>query len=377
MRFIVKYSAALALAAGVAMAAQPGPEFRPVTDTMLAAPSAADWLGYRGNLASWGYSSLEQITSANVRGLTLAWSWPLDSGINETTPLAHDGVLYVVNPGGAIQALDGRSGDLIWEYRRKLPADLVGGIGAPIRNLAIYGDSLYSVTVDGYLVSLDARTGILRWQQQTGDYHTIMQSTGPLVVRGKVFTGRSCTAAVPGSCYLLANDAKTGQELWRRHVVPRTGEPGDETWGGLPFEKRRHVGAWGPGSFDADLNLLYWGTSIPAPSNEHIRGTPGANMLYTNSTLALDPETGRVVWYFQHLPRDNWDLDHVYERILVDGEVRPDGNSVWKANPNVEPGSSRKLLTGIQGNEIPILLFQERSTSRRSMKAPVLSLAKP
>jgi alcohol dehydrogenase (cytochrome c) len=131
--------------------------------------------------------------------------------------------------------------------------------------------------------------------------------------------------------------------------VPRPGEPGDETWGGLPLEKRRHVGAWGPGSYDLEMNLLYWGTSIPSPSNEHIRGTPGANMLYTNSTLALDPDTGRVVWYFQHLPRDNWDLDHVYERILVDGEVRPDRASVWKSNPKVRPGSSRKMLTGIPG----------------------------
>ncbi|HEX6572753.1 MAG TPA: PQQ-binding-like beta-propeller repeat protein, partial [Steroidobacteraceae bacterium] len=219
--FACSWSASLALALGAtAEAAQLG-EVRPVTDAMLAAPAGASWLGYRGNLANWGFSSLDQVDASNVARLTLAWSWPLDPGINETTPLAHDGVLYVVNPGGAIQALDGRSGDMIWEYRRKLPADIVGGIGAPIRSLALYEDSLYSVTVDGYLIALDAKTGILRWQQQTGDYRTIMQSTGPLVARGKVFTGRSCTAVVAGSCYILANDARTGKELWRRYVVPR------------------------------------------------------------------------------------------------------------------------------------------------------------
>jgi PQQ-dependent dehydrogenase (methanol/ethanol family) len=350
MRGVVAWLAAVAFTSGLAVdTLRASDVFRPVTDQMLAAPAAADWLSYRGNLAGWGYSSLAQINSKNIDGLTLAWAWPLDAGMNETTPLVHDGILYIVNPGGAIQALDARSGDLVWEYRRKLPDDLAGAIGAPTRSLAIYGDSLFSVTVDGHLIALDARSGLLRWQVQTGDYHTIMQSTGPLVADGKVFTGRSCTAAVPGGCYILANDAKTGKELWRRHVVPRTGEAGDDTWGGLAFEQRRHVGAWGPGSYDPELKLLYWGTSIPAPANELIRGTVGADMLFTNSTLALDPHSGKTVWYFQHLPRDNWDLDHVYERILVDSDVRPDGKHVWVANPRARSGARRKLLTGIPG----------------------------
>ena len=350
MRWVVAASAAITLMCGLAVGAPRATgAFHPVTDRMLTAPAAADWLSYRGNLAGWGYSSLEQIDAKNVHGLTLAWAWPLDAGMNETTPLVRDGMLYIVNPGGAIQALDARSGDLAWEYRRKLPADLVGAVGAPIRNLAIYGDSLFSVTVDGHLVALDARTGLLRWQVQTGDYHMLMQSTGPLVARGKVFTGRSCTPAVAGSCYILANDAATGKELWRRYLVPRAGEPGEETWGGLPVDERRHVGAWGPGSYDPELDLLYWGTSVPAPANELIRGTVGADMLYTNSTLALDPQTGAIVWYFQHLPRDNWDLDHVYERILVDSAVRPDRNDVWVSNPNGKSAAQRKLLTGIPG----------------------------
>jgi alcohol dehydrogenase (cytochrome c) len=350
MRSLFTWSAVMLLASVIEITHARGEDaFRPVTDAMLAASPGADWLGYRGNLAGWGYSGLTDITPRNVGGLTLAWAWPLDQGINETTPLVHDAVLYITNPGGAIQALDTRSGDPIWEYRRKLPADLSGAVGMPIRNLAMYGDSLYSVTVDGHLIALDARTGALRWEVETGDYHSIMQSTGPIVARGKVFTGRSCTAAVPGGCYILANDAATGRELWRRYIVPRPGEPGDETWAGLPLDKRRHVGAWGPGSYDPELDLLYWGTSIPAPSHEILRGTAGADMLYTNSTLALEPDTGRIVCHFQHLPRDNWDFDHMSERILVDSPVRPDPQATWARNPRTEPGTRRHLLTGIPG----------------------------
>jgi alcohol dehydrogenase (cytochrome c) len=324
-------------------------EFQPVTDAMLAAPPGADWLGYRGNLAGWGYSELDQVTPRNVATLTLAWAWPLDDGINETTPLVHDGILYIVNPGGAIQALDTGTADLIWEYRRKVPVDLDGAVGSPIRNLAVYGDSIFSVTVDGHLIALSARTGALRWEVETGDYHSIMQSTGPIAADGKVFTGRSCAPAVPGGCYILAHDAATGQELWRRYVIPRPGEPGDDTWAGLPLEERRHVGAWGPGSYDPELDLLYWGTSVPSPSLERIRGTPGADLLYSNSTLALDADSGDIVWHFQHLPRDNWDLDHTSERMLVDSPVRPEADSTWARNPRLKPGARRRLMTGIPG----------------------------
>jgi len=356
-------------------------EYQPVTEKMLDSTPAKDWLGYRGNRAGWGYSSLRQVNTRNILTLSLAWTWSIDIGSNQTTPLIHDGILYIANPGGTIQALDARSGDLVWEYRRKPPTDYAGPAGAHTRNLAILNNSLFTSTADGHLVALDARTGGVLWDVVTGDYRQAIQTTGPVVAKGKVFTGRSCLAYLPGGCYILANDAKTGKELWRRYVIPRPGESGDDTWGGLPFEKRRHVGAWGWGSFDPDLNMLYWGTSVPAPSNEVLRGTVNANILYTNSTLALDPDSGRIIWYFQHLPRDNWDLDHVFERILVDSPVRPDSKEVWVSNPQVNPGSKRKLVTGIPG-KTGIVWTLDRETgeflwARQTVQQNVISAIEP
>jgi alcohol dehydrogenase (cytochrome c) len=360
---------------------QSADEFEQVTEAMLTATPARDWLGYRGNLAGWGYSSIHQVDTRNVSDLKLAWTWSMGAGSNQTTPLVHDGILYIANPRGTIQALDARSGDLIWEYRRQPPADFVGPAGPHTRNLAIYNKSLYTATADGHLVALDARNGAMLWEVETGDYHDAIQTTGPVVGGGKVFTGRSCLGYLPGGCYILANDAVTGKELWRRYVVPRPGESGDDTWGGLPPEQRRHAGAWGTGSYDPELKLLYWGTSVPAPSNEVIRGTVGADMLFTNSTLALDPDSGRIVWYFQHLPRDNWDLDHTFERMLVDSPVRPDKKQTWVSNPRVKPGVRRKLITGIPG-KTGIVWTLDRETgeflwARETVKQNVISAINP
>lgn len=317
--------------------------FETVTDSMLTTPAADDWLSYRGNLAGWGYSSLKQIDKNNVNSLGLAWSFHMEPGTNEATPLVHNGVLYLGQSGNVIQAIDGRNGNLLWEYRRLLPPDTLNNT----RSIAIYGDKLFIATHDAHLIALDARNGDLIWETKVGDYQQINTSVGPLVANGKVFTGRSC--ALPEGCFIAAHDASTGKELWRRYVIPREGEPGDETWGELPFEKRKHVGAWGGGAYDAELNLLYWGTSNPAPSPEFMRGTIKQDALYSNSTLALNADTGDVVWHFQHLPRPNWDFDHTFERILIDGPVRPDKNATWEQNPSIELGEPRQLMTGIPG----------------------------
>ena len=164
-------------------------------------------------------------------------------------------------------------------------------------------------------------------------------------------SGRSCSArGGPEVCYLAAHDPDTGEQLWRTRTIPRPGEPGDETWGGLADEKRWHVGSWANvPSYDPELNLIYWGTSVAAPSLEVLRGTAGHDVLYSNSTLATDPDTGKIVWYYQHLPRDNWDLDHVFERYLVDVEVAPDPSEVAWINPALTPGERRRVVTGIPG----------------------------
>ena len=152
----------------------------------------------------------------------------------------------------------------------------------------------------------------------------------------------------PDACAIIAHDARTGEELWRRHLIPKPGEPGDETWGDVPYEERAHVGSWMVPSYDADLNLVYVGTSVTSPAPKFMLGGADKTHLYHNSTLALDGDTGEIVWYYQHL-NDSWDLDHPFERLLVDTAVVPDATAVSWINPNLNPGEIRKVVTGIPG----------------------------
>lgn len=337
------------------MLSQPvGRLIEPVSDAEILDPPAADWLMFRGNLANWGYSALDQIDRSNVNQLDFAWSFTMEKGPIESTPLVRNGVLYLPNPGDVIHALDASTGDLIWEYRREWPDDFTGGglgmtIASIVRSIAIYGDSIYATTADAHLIRLNASTGELVWESSTDNYNFTTHTTGPIIVKGMVVSGRNCSAALVGGCYIMAHDAEDGRELWRFYVIPRPGEPGSETWGETPYEERRHVGAWHTGAYDPDTDLIYWGTSVPAPSPEVLRGSGDGHLLYSNSTVALDPDTGKLVWYFQHLPRDNWDLDHPFERILVDIEVEPDPKAAWVINPDVPFGETRKVLTGIPG----------------------------
>ena len=333
-------------------------DFLPVTDNMLYKPADKNWLSYRGNLAGWGYSSLSQIDSSNVNNLSLAWSVAMEVGTNEVTPIVYQGILYLGNPGNIIRAMDASNGDLLWEYRRQLPPDTLASTS---RNMAIYEDKLLIATQDAYVIALNARNGKLMWETKVGDYKNMIHTSGPIAAKGKVFSGRSCMPDMSGGCFISAHDVDSGKELWRRYVIPRPGEPGDETWGGLPLEDRTHVGAWGTGTYDPELNLLYWGTSNPTPSPEVSRGTVNQDLLYTNSTLALDADTGAIVWYFQHLPRPNWDLDHVFQRILVDAGLQLDSDAPWVQNPAIQMGKKRKLMTGIPG-KTGIVWTLDRST---------------
>ncbi|MEL7538081.1 MAG: PQQ-binding-like beta-propeller repeat protein [Pseudomonadota bacterium] len=319
----------------------------PVTDDMLDAPPAEDWLMFRANYQSWGYSALDQITKDNVDELQLAWVWAMDPGTNQATPLVHDGVMYLPHPNDAITAHDARTGDLLWEYRREPPEQPLES-GNRTRNIAIYGDNIYHASWDAHIVALNKDSGELAWETSVGDPAKVSHSAGPIVADGRVFSGRTCGFVSPGGCFIAAHDATNGEELWRVYVIPKPGEPGDDTWGGLPWEQRKHASVWMVGSFDPELDTLYWGTSGPSPSPESVRGSGDGAMLFTNSTLALDPATGEKKWYFQHLPRDNWDMDHTYERFLIDAEVRPSADDVWVTNPDL-PSGTQKLMTGIPG----------------------------
>jgi alcohol dehydrogenase (cytochrome c) len=326
----------------------------PVSDAMLANPPPQDWLMWRRTLDSWGYSPLRQIDAGNVDQLQLIWTRGLEPGPQEGTPLVHDGVLYFPNPRDIIQALDATTGDLIWEHRRTHPADIEKYINAPFinRNLAIHGNLIIDTSADGYLYALDARTGKEAWSTKIIDYKTaVHQTSGPIVADGKVFSGRGCDplpTSNPDPCVITAHDAQTGRELWRTRTIPGPGERGNETWGDVPFAERKHVGAWMPPSYDPELKLLYIGTSVTSPAPKFLLSGNDKKYLYHNCTLALDPQTGKIVWYYQHLV-DHWDLDHTFERILLDTEVAPAKGSVAWINPSIKPGEKHKVLTGIPG----------------------------
>ena len=340
-------------------------EFTPVTSEMLANAPPDDWLMYRRTYDAWAYSPLKQVDRNNVAELQLAWSRAMEPGEQETTPLVHDGIMYIAHPGDVIQALDATNGDLIWEYRGKT---LMGG-KTRVRNIAIYDDKIFHFTKQGpHLIALDARNGSLVWEVPVdGSF-----SSGPIVADGKIISGRSCSPVDgPRACYIAAYDPKDGAELWRTNTIAHPDQPGGDSWGGLPYEQRRHVGAWGVGSYDPQLNLVYWGTSVPAPSLERVRGTPGGDVLYSNSTLAIDADTGAIAWYYQHLPRDNWDLDHVFERYLVDTPIKPDPVSVPWINQRVQRGETRKVVTGIPG-KTGIVYTLDRETGEFLWARPTL-----
>ena len=298
----------------------------PVTDEMLVNPPDGDWLMWRRTYNGWGYSPLDEINRDNVEGLRLAWAWGMSpGGRSQETPLVHDGILYLQNSTHLIQALDGATGDLIWEYEYELPDD-VNPSG--MRSKAIYDDKLIIATRDAHLIALDAKTGQLIWDKQVAnaDYGYSF-SSGPIVADGVVIQGMTgCGSGQPGGCFITGHDVETGEELWRVNTIARGDTPEGNSWNGIPLESRHGGSAWISGSYDPEQNLIFAGVGQPYPWISEINGLlpessdPNVtnDALYTNSTLAIDPQTGELEWYHQYLPNDSLDLDYVYERILVD-----------------------------------------------------------
>lgn len=308
-------------------------DFSPISADTLLDPDPADWLMWRRTYDAWGYSPLDQINRDNVGDLELAWAWNMVDGRQETTPLVYHGVLYLHNQGDLVQALDAASGDLIWSYQRDLPGNLANTSSSIVRTMALANDYLYFVSGDMFLVALDAASGQVAFETSLGDWEEDFRVTGgPLIVGDVVVTGVSgCGGAQPGGCYITGHDANSGESLWRFNTIAEDGDAGD-TWNNIPFESRFGSSAWNIGSYDPELDLVYWSTGQPYPWIAEMSGLlpleEGANnnALYTDSTLALRPETGELVWYHQWLPNDTWDLDYAYEQVLVDLEV--DGETV-------------------------------------------------
>lgn len=294
---------------------------RPVDDKMLAAPADADWLNWRGNQATQGFSPLRQVDGANVNKLGLAWSLSLSSGTNGIAPLVHDGVMFI-HSNGTVQALDARNGDNIWRFSR--PATTTRVPSSQPRSIALYGDAVYVPTVDNHVLALDAKTGKLLWDHVIGKPEDMLQLTAaPIVVRGKVIQGVSgCQGSeLPGGCYIVALDAKTGEEAWRFWTIGRPGTREGDSWNGAPLERRFGGSVWNTGSYDADLNLFIVGVAqtytISSLLDRQVGKGKSKDALFTNSTLALDPDTGKLVWYYQHEATEVWDLDWSFERTLV------------------------------------------------------------
>ena len=291
-----------------------------VTDALLRRPPAADWLTWRRTLDSHGYSPLDQITRDNVGELRLAWVLSMRDGTNQTTPVVHDGVMFLANPGNVVQAIDAATGDLIWEYRYQFPPASLTPAGAT-RGLALYEDKVFLSTYDAAIVALDARTGEQVWRTAKVDYtQGFTQTSAPIIANGVVVSGiNGCELFTDDGCFITGHDPATGDELWRTSTIALPGDPNSGSWGDVPPHLRGGGDTWIPGSYDPALDLFYVGTAQAKPWVAASRGMSTRNdALYTNSTLALNPRTGQVEWYFQHVPGETLDMDSVYERVLID-----------------------------------------------------------
>jgi alcohol dehydrogenase (cytochrome c) len=286
-------------------------DFVRVTDAMLRDPAPGNWPLLRRDQHASNYSPLDQITPANAGQLQLAWVWPMnEGGSNQPAPLAHNGTIYLNNTGGIVQALDARTGDLIWEHRL--------GANVAMRGMSLYDDKLFVALNNAHLVALDARTGEIAWDVEMPDGRG--SSSGPLAANGKIIQGMGgCQQYVERRCFISAYDAATGRQLWRFHTVAREGEPGGDTWGALPDLYRAGGETWITGSYDPALNLTFWGTAQAKPWMPASRGMNTRDVaLYTSSTVALDADTGELRWHYAHAPGEALDLDIVFERVIVE-----------------------------------------------------------
>ena len=303
-----------------------GPSLRPVTWERLlnAADEPENWLMYNGTLDSQRFSGLEQIHSRNVGNLELKWAYQIpEIDRAETVPLVVDGIMFVTEAPSNVVALDAETGRQYWRYDHELPDDLRICCGRNNRGVAILGETLYMSTLDAKLVAIDARTGNLLWAKEVAPYQSGYSKTAaPLIVKDQVVTGiAGGEFGIRG--FLDSYDATTGDLNWRTNTIPGPDEPGNQTWAG---ESWRTGGSptWITGSYDPDLDLVYWGTGNPGPDwNGDVR--LGDN-LYSDSVLALDGVTGNMDWYFQFTPHDIHDWDAIQVPILADiryeGETR-------------------------------------------------------
>ena len=299
-----------------------------------AAQEPRNWLTYSGDYASRRYTELRQITPENVRNLEQQWVFQASVvGTWQSTPLVVDGIMYVTQRPNDVVALDAKTGRAFWIFRHAAPDDHAACCGANNRGLAILGDTLYLATLDTRLIAIDAKSGKARWNVRVAEYKDTGYSMtlAPLIVKDKVLVGvGGGELGIRG--FLAAYDAATGREVWRHYTIPAPGEPGSETWRGDAW-KTGGGSIWLTGSYDPTLNLTYWGTGNPSP-DWYPAQRLGDN-LYTDSVIAVNPDTGELKWHFQFTPHDAYDYDSVQIPVLVDRDWngRPARLMLW-ANRN-------------------------------------------
>ena len=301
-----------------------------------------NWLTYSRTYSGHRFSPLNEITPANVASLKVKWAYQFPDPRTEVSPIVVDGVMYVTGPNTAA-ALDERTGRSLWTWKRPIPGDYQSiGFGRVNRGAAILDDKLFVATLDCQLLALDIKSGQERWSTSVCDYKPGYSMTmAPLAIPGKVVVGISGgEAGVRG--FVDAYDAKTGQRAWRFWTIPAPGEPGHETWPAGDAWKSGSGSTWVTGSYDPELNLVYWGVGNPGPDwNGDSR--PGDN-LYTCSLIALDASTGALRWHFQFTPHDTHDWDSTHVPVLFEAEIR---------------GKARKLVAIANRNAFYYVLDRE------------------
>ena len=317
-----------------------------VTSEALAAqPVGANWLSYNGDYTGRRFSNLEQITPKNVEQLRAQWVFHVsNSNSMEVTPVVFDGIMFITSANDAF-ALDAQTGRLIWHYSRPITEGLIDDASQHHnRGVGILGSHLYMETDNAHLLCLDARSGHLLWDVPYAEGNKNYGATSaPLVVKDNVLVGTSGgDDGVRG--FLAAFDAETGKEVWRFWTIPGPGEFGSESWPGELY-KRGGGTTWMPGTYDPELNTIYWCTSNPAPDFDG--GPRPGDDLYTDSVLALDPDTGKLKWYFQFTPHDLYDYDATETPVLIDTNYR---------------GQPRKLL--VQANRNGFFYVLDRTSGK-------------
>ena len=290
-----------------------------VSEAMLLDPPEEDWLIWQGSYDNQGFSALDQINRETVADLALSWRMPLQTGVNNPGPLVHDGIMYLFTFPDTVLAIDAVDGALLWRYEHQSEVQ-----PSQKKGVALYGDLVFVPTSDLHVLALDARTGGLVWDYkiETSDkyegYHLRMS---PLVVGDTVIQGIT-SLRIPEGGWIDGIDRLTGERKWRFYTIPRPGEPGGDSWNGIPMEERSGGSVWNPGAYDPDLNLVYFGVAptyntAPLLYPVNIDGITN-DALYTNATIALNPSTGELVWHYQHLENDQWDLDWAFERQIIE-----------------------------------------------------------